>query len=330
MKERDKYFDVLKGYAIFLVAFCHCVQAFVPDWSATPVGRGIVMFHMPLFMCVSGYFFHPPVKEQSCWLFLRKKFEHLYLPSLCWGAFSVVLLGGNKWVQHKPMEWGYLCGVLFTGMWFLTVLFMLSVLGALIHRQAHGARAACLWAVAFALLHFTPPTKYFVCLNELKFMLPFFVMGIYSKRFSWRGCRWWLFSLSALVFAYLLLRVYTFDFSVYSMGRDVLSLDYQVKALVRLLAGVSGIVCSAWLCKWLLRCGPLSTWLSGLGTLTLPIYVLHQKFLMPVGLLHLQSGNLLLSLVASLVVMLLSVWVYRLLRHRYVRLLFFGESLPVH
>lgn len=48
--------DILKGYAIIIVVLGHCIQAVYSDWSRLDAEKMIIMFHMPLFMAISGYF----------------------------------------------------------------------------------------------------------------------------------------------------------------------------------------------------------------------------------------------------------------------------------
>ena len=71
-------------------------------------------------------------------------------------------------------------------------------------------------------------------------------------------------------------------------------------------------------------------WLALIGTMTLPIYVLHQKFLMPVRAIEWTVDSYYIYIVAillSVVITLLSIVFYKLL-HRIIlcRILMFGES----
>ena len=85
---RIAYFDILKGIAIFLVVLGHCLQIFTPNWQENKIALSIYMFHMPLFIFISGYFFYPSVKKIPLKEFIVKKFIRLYLPSLFWGLFN--------------------------------------------------------------------------------------------------------------------------------------------------------------------------------------------------------------------------------------------------
>lgn len=328
VKGRDEFFDFIKGYAIWVVAMGHTVQACVPDWSESVLGRAIVMFFMPLFMVVSGYFFYPSVTRRACGEFIRGKFVHLYLPSLCWGVFSALLIGGNKIMNGKELDPEYFVVLITTGLWFLTVLFMLSVTGALIERFFKGKAVAAAWVVAYAVVYVTPPLPHnFLCMNELEFLLPFFCGGMVFRRFDWSKCPAWLFVLSCAVFVYLLMDVYTFDCSVYKMDGATFTADYAWKTMVRIVSGASGIVCSVYVCVWLYKARALRRPVIYIGMLTLPIYALHQKFLTPTRLFDYKTDNILLIFAVSIVIILLSVGTYKVLRNKYIRLLFFGERI---
>lgn len=58
MKERDYQMDNLKGMLVFLVVFGHLIQFTI--WKTAPIVgytyTGIYLFHMPLFVFISGYF----------------------------------------------------------------------------------------------------------------------------------------------------------------------------------------------------------------------------------------------------------------------------------
>ena len=54
---RDVAFDYLKAFAIWLVVYGHCHQHLLSlDRHDNIVYVFIYSFHMPLFMCISGYF----------------------------------------------------------------------------------------------------------------------------------------------------------------------------------------------------------------------------------------------------------------------------------
>lgn len=56
MKARLKYFDMMKGLAIFLVVMGHILTMCVRDIDRAPVFKFIGQIHMPLFFFISGWF----------------------------------------------------------------------------------------------------------------------------------------------------------------------------------------------------------------------------------------------------------------------------------
>ena len=92
---RNPFFDILKGYAIFLVVLGHVIQCFYPNWERNVLELFICSFHMPLFIAVSGYFFLNSVKRKTPCDFFKSKFQHLMIPSLTIGTINAVLYGGG-------------------------------------------------------------------------------------------------------------------------------------------------------------------------------------------------------------------------------------------
>lgn len=62
---RDKYWDSLKFFLIFLVVYGHCIEAYSPEGSINrAIYNLIYTFHMPLFIFVSGRFSQIRDKEK--------------------------------------------------------------------------------------------------------------------------------------------------------------------------------------------------------------------------------------------------------------------------
>lgn len=72
-QKRTAYYDILKGYAIFLVALGHVIQSFHPDWKENIIILATCSFHMPLFMIVSGKFFLHSLQKTSERAFIVNK-----------------------------------------------------------------------------------------------------------------------------------------------------------------------------------------------------------------------------------------------------------------
>lgn len=134
---RNQKFNILSALGIILVVGGHSGIEFIP-WF-TPYS-----FHMPLFIFISGYFFHNyPWKE-----FLWKKVKHLLLPLLLWNAFYVILemllweWELNKLAAPQFSLWTFLWSPLIVGAtgtfncpaWFIGTLFWVQILFWWLHR----------------------------------------------------------------------------------------------------------------------------------------------------------------------------------------------------
>lgn len=127
---RDVAFDYLKAFAIWLVVYGHCHQHLLSlDRHDNIVYVFIYSFHMPLFMCISGYFSSSSLKMDFI-PFLKKKGKGLLLPVFTYsllltifylffgshGYHGVVditeLFLGRCWAQHWFFKALFLCYLL--------------------------------------------------------------------------------------------------------------------------------------------------------------------------------------------------------------------------
>lgn len=321
---RITYFDILKGIAIFLVVLGHCLQTFTPNWQDNQIALSIYMFHMPLFIFISGYFFYPSVKKIPLKEFIVKKFIHLYLPSLFWGLFNVSLMGVNKLLSNKDIEYYYFSNILFTGAWFLTALFIISTIGAFIE-YSKSTQKIKIWILCYFIIYFLPPLW---MVNEIKFLMPFFIMGILAKRYEITHI-----SISAFLCMFILFIVcsyfYDFSYSLYTMKCNITEADYYLKSLIRFLAGISGITCISYLCMYVsnIPIPKCKEFFSYIGTITLPIYVLHQNFLIPNRFIQYTSNHIIIILLITIGCVFLSIIAYKIIhKSSILRLLCFGEK----
>ena len=109
MTHRLHYIDNLKGVLILLVVLGHCIQCTDLDFDHNAVFRYIYSFHMPLFMCVSGFVsYKPDIKWQT----VQKRFRQLIIPFLAWVAVSCcVHLDPTLLDRHVPEGQDRICGL---------------------------------------------------------------------------------------------------------------------------------------------------------------------------------------------------------------------------
>lgn len=55
------------------------------------------------------------------------------VPCMSWGAFSIVVAVVGKTLNGKPMDYPYYVSLLFSGLWYLSTIFGLVVIGVVVH-----------------------------------------------------------------------------------------------------------------------------------------------------------------------------------------------------
>lgn len=134
---RISWLDILKCFAIYSVVAGHMMScgAFESQIGLDVYQEFILVFHMPLFTILSGWFFSA---KRSAWDFLKEKGIGILLPYIVWGfvwffvrPFISLALSGQE-VHLSSIIWHvkfYLNdGLLHYGWWFLRGLFLTLLL----------------------------------------------------------------------------------------------------------------------------------------------------------------------------------------------------------
>lgn len=194
---RSAYLDFLKGMLIFLVVWGHAIQ-FVgypqsADWRANafwsdPVFKLIYLFHMPLFIAVSGFLCHRSIQRKDLATITRGRFRQLVVPIIAWGiAWPLFLLGlaaagpsGETFQFPAPLVLSGEIGLeIATRFWFLWAVFAGTVLVSLAHRARwdHGPGLLAI-TIAFLFLPDVGP------LPMMKYTVPFFFVGYLLRHYN--------------------------------------------------------------------------------------------------------------------------------------------------
>lgn len=80
--------DLLKGISMYLVIFTHCLQYIAAQTFENTLFQVVYVFHMPLFIIVSGYLFRKKI-DRPLNSTIANQFVRLIIP-------SIVLGGGNS------------------------------------------------------------------------------------------------------------------------------------------------------------------------------------------------------------------------------------------
>lgn len=168
-KQRDPFFDNAKFMAILLVVMGHCLAQLSNVPLAKALYLAIYMFHMPLFIVITGYF-------SRNWTFTagrtRKLITSVGIPYVIFQVAYTVFdwLGG-----HNKLEISLLDPYFLT--WFLCALFLWR-LSTPVWQQIRWPLAV---AVAFSLLSYMSDLGSTLDLHRVIGLLPFYVLGLTLK-----------------------------------------------------------------------------------------------------------------------------------------------------
>ncbi len=155
-------FDLLKGISMYLVIFTHCLQYIAAQTFENTLFQVVYVFHMPLFIIVSGYLFRKKI-DRPLHSTIVNLFVRLIIP-------SIVLGGVTRLLSVCYLQLGYLIKLPFF-LWFLSSLFICSVSYALIYKVTQRIEIIVLLLSLSTL--FIPAGLSFV-----KFFMPFFGIGL--------------------------------------------------------------------------------------------------------------------------------------------------------
>lgn len=174
-KNRNLYWDILRGIAMLLVVLGHASLA-----KESLLNRAIYAFHMPLFMIISGFFFQYSLQRHSFRENLSRKFFQLLLPVLVIGTLDFLFTAGHAGPVREMAAAYY--AVLIRTLWFLQAVFLscLAVLAVDRFIRSHTFQLLVYLALCAAFL-FVPD---FACSTGSKFMFPCFVAGLYLNRWG--------------------------------------------------------------------------------------------------------------------------------------------------
>jgi len=246
---RNSFIDYLKGIAIFLVVWGHCIQYSDTyyNFSDNKIFLFIYSFHMPLFMGISGYLFAFSSKRKNVIEMAKTKFEQLVLPLIFWGLILSPLVFHKEIFSHQGTSQVlhlikfYLIGIP-NILWFLWVLFAISTIFSLIADKFNDKIVYHI--LAFLVLLIFPDVYGFIF---MKFMYPFFLLGYYYnlKPIQSEKLKSAILYGSFIIFPVLLLFFWTKEDLIYNSTMSIYKPNLNVNSLIalkRYLIGFTGII----------------------------------------------------------------------------------------
>lgn len=172
--KRNATLDVLKGIAIILVIFAHCIQfgsgyeyLESESYFYNAAFKFIYSFHMPLFMLISGYLFYFSIQKHSFSYNLKTRFTSLLVPIIVWQTIWILLGVSNN---HKDESTLFVFNSYLNTLWFITSVFINSLIVLYCHKVTKDS--LLIYGVIF-LISLLIPNYYGY--NLYVFMYPYFL-----------------------------------------------------------------------------------------------------------------------------------------------------------
>ncbi len=327
---RDTYWDIVKGILIFLVIFGHTIQYYVYQgvehfnfWN-DPLFKGIYIFHMPLFMLVSGYF--------ATISFKRRKFSSIprYLKRLAFPCLGIGLYQIIKKIWFGLPISPIRCYNSFINLWFLIVVFECFVFYIIYEYFAKNIPSKLILLTLPIIAALIMPRLYPFSLlwphcHYFTFLWPFFITGSYIYKcnlikyitdWKWGVCATILFLMSFFVFKD--------TWYVYRNPMNF-SMDRIGINAFRYFSGLMGCASFLFVIKLIANIIK-SSFIQSIGQATLALYIL-QTF--AIGALHpyIAECEHFTAFCISLALLIVLFCFYRITRHIPIFNLFtYGES----
>ena len=182
-KKESFYWDVVKGIAIFLMLWGHCIQFCAKgalSYMEDVVFKTIYSFHMPVFMLVSGYLFFYSFQKRNMTDLLQHRLRTMLHPIVAATLLNNLLLQIPNYILSNRVD--ILFGSLFWGiddsLWFLwTVLYSGLIVGCCCKLTEKTYLQIILLAFGVFVILLVPQW------NMTLFMYPFFVAGFFCGKY---------------------------------------------------------------------------------------------------------------------------------------------------
>jgi fucose 4-O-acetylase-like acetyltransferase len=321
--ERNDYLDYLKGILILLVVYGHTIQFLVYKHSEEfwydPAFKFIYIFHMPLFMAVSGFVSSGSMGRSTALETIRKRFLQLIVPIFCWEilyesivVFTAVAADRVGMVRALTVLPRLIVEATIDGFWFLQCVFFSTVIVSVLRwiKLDHAAAFAVLCIAVLFL-----PDMY-VLDHMFRYTFPFFCAGYSLAKWKsdilpLKASPFWLL-LGGLAVSLVSYAIWTKESYVYVTAMELTGVNlFQVP--FRYVSGAA--VSAAFLVLTsLIYKKYKSKILTELGRASMSIYILQTFFfVIASGFAPVSENRILLSLtVAPVLAFLFALFLYAL------------------
>ena len=247
-KKESFYWDLVKGLAIFLMLWGHCIQYCAQEaagYLTDIVFKTIYTFHMPLFMLVSGYLFSYSFRKRSMEELLPHRIQGMLQPIVMATILNNVLMLVPTFVLSDRVD--VLFGSLFMGisndLWFLwAVLYCSLVVGVSCKLTDRPWIQLGLLLAGIGFILLTPQW------NMTLFMYPYFVAGFFCGLYRKQAMQLYkLLRYPAWILFPIMVAYYEPKHYIYITPMFSEELGLSASLEIALFRGVIGFAGSIWL-----------------------------------------------------------------------------------
>lgn len=256
--ERELLPDILRGFAIILVVFAHCMQEGSGEnyrngalYFSDRLYQFIYSFHMPLFMMVSGYLNWGSIRkakdQRGRRKLLKRRAVSLLSPIFLWTAADyariLILNHINGEPQPEALVFVYFYQA-FNNLWFLWAVWWCFCIVYVMHYFFKDN--VVIYILGFLVLFVIPDG---LGLGVYKYMMPYFIAAYYlheyihdKEHILHKSPKLWKLAATGLVFAGLFI-FYNEDSFIYLTGYKLVGKKAVVQLsidLYRMLIGFAG------------------------------------------------------------------------------------------
>jgi len=292
---RSRMIEVVKGFAIILVVMGHVIQCSLQpgghDFFEQPLFRIIYMFHMPLFVFISGYLMAASLRRRSAVEVFLNKYRSLLVPFIVWGSLGMLTLIGLDllFVKSSPAGFSWQAWadklIINSPVWFVWFIWMLFLSACLllvsVELEKYCGLAA--YGIIYMLL-FLFPWNQVGGIYYLQFFYFFYLAGYFTHRSGIPIGEGFgnslIVPLAGIIFFCCAVVWVKTDF-IY-VNKMVLSNGHLPEEVVRLvyrfISGLTGIILVCQLGAFFVAKKP-GLWLAFIGGFSLDIYLI-QRYLL--------------------------------------------------
>ena len=240
LTNKDLRIDTLRGLAcIFLVLF-HIIgngaESGLKIQSGTlrELNDLLAYIRMPLFTFLSGYVYALRPFRGGSFIYIKGKACRLLLPMLVTGTFFAIIQNLTPGSNNSVQNWFMLHIIPVAHFWFVEALFLIFITVLLLEKLnlfSHKKSTLIVIALAGLLFLSSLNTRYFAGSGAL-YLLPFFLSGMFVKRFSVSGSK--LIGMGIMLGVIVALYFKFPDFNASKYQRDLFTLLVGIAACTSL------------------------------------------------------------------------------------------------